>query len=139
MLEGLLKIHGDFTSGFKGGLFLGNILIELLCAVLISLRDFSLDCLSKEKLLEWRREVQDLLEVKFNLSFLLRHLRLLAHMLFQRRASRSIDVEIAAAKEALARAHKVLHDLKVKRQTVLSSSAIPVICPDSSLLTDLIP
>ena len=139
LLEGLLKIHGDFTSGFKGGLFLGNILIELLCAVLISLRDFSLDSLSKEKLLEWRREVQDLLEVKFNLSFLLRHLRSLAHMLFQRRASKSIDVEIAAAEEALARAHKVLHDLKVKRQMVLSSSAIPVICPDSSLLTDLIP
>ena len=33
LLEELLKIHGDFTSGFKGGLFLGNILMELLCAV----------------------------------------------------------------------------------------------------------
>ena len=54
LLEGLFKIHGDFTSGFRGGAFVGNILIELLYAVLISLRDSSLDSLSKEKLLEWR-------------------------------------------------------------------------------------
>ena len=84
LLKGLFKTHGDFTSGFKGGVFLGNILLELLCAVLISLRDSSLDSLSKERLLEWRGEVQDLIEAKFNLSFLLEYLRSLAHthMLF---------------------------------------------------------
>ena len=38
LLKGLLKSHGDFTSSFRGGVFLGNILMELLCAVLISLR-----------------------------------------------------------------------------------------------------
>ena len=139
LLEGLLKIHGDFASGFRGGVFLGNILMELLCAMLISLKDSSLNSLFEEKLLEWRGVVQDLLEEKFNLSFLLRHLRSLAHMLFQRRASRNIDVEIATAEEALARAHMVLHDLKVKRQKVLSSSVVPAISPDNSLLTSLIP
>ena len=82
LLESLLKSHGDFTSGFRGGVFLGNILMELLCAVLVSLRNSSVDSLSEEKLLEWRGVVQDLLEAKFNLSFLLDHLRLLAHMLF---------------------------------------------------------
>ena len=71
--------------------------------------------------------VQDLLEFKFNLSFLLEHLRLLAHVLFQRQASKSIDDEIVAVEEALARAYKVLQDLKVKRQRVLSSSAVPTI------------
>ena len=45
LLEGLFKAHGDFTSGFRGGVFLGNILMELLYAVLISLKDFSLDSL----------------------------------------------------------------------------------------------
>ena len=30
LLEGLFKSHGDFTSGFRGGVFLGNILMELL-------------------------------------------------------------------------------------------------------------
>ncbi|XP_050278139.1 uncharacterized protein LOC126719651 [Quercus robur] len=84
LLEGLFKVHGDFTSGFRGGVFLGNILMELLCAVLISLRNSSLDSLSEDRLLEWRGVVQDLIEVKFNLSFLLEHLRSLAHMLFQR-------------------------------------------------------
>ena len=54
LLEGLFKTHGDFTSEFRGGVFLSNILMKLLCAVLISLRDSSLDSLSKEKLLEWR-------------------------------------------------------------------------------------
>ena len=82
LLESLLKSHGDFTNGFKGGIFLGNILMELLCAVLVSLRDSFVDSLSKERLLEWRGVVQDLLEAKFNLSFLLDHLRLLARVLF---------------------------------------------------------
>ena len=53
LLEELFKVHGDFTNGFKGGVFLGNILMKLLCAVLISLKDSSLDSLSKERLLEW--------------------------------------------------------------------------------------
>ena len=116
--------------------FFGNILMELLCAVLVSLRYSSVDSLSKEKLLEWT--VQDLLEAKFNLSFLLDHLRLLARMLFQRQASRSKDAEIAAAEEALARAYKALQDLKVKRQRILSSSTVPIISPDGSLLAGLI-
>ena len=98
-----------------------------------------MDSLSEERLLEWRGVVQDLLEAKFNLSFLLDHLRLLAHMLFQRQSSKSIDVEIATAKETLARTHKVLQDLKVKRQRILSASTVPVIPPDGSLLAGLIP
>ena len=138
LLEGLLKRHGDFTSGFRGGVFLGNILIELLCAVLISLKGSSLDSLSEEKLYEWRGVVRDLLEAKFNLSFLLEHLRSLAHALFQRQASKGIDAEIAAAEEALARAHKTLQDLKIKRQKVLSSSAVPAISSNGSLLVGLI-
>jgi len=124
LLEGPFKTHGDFTSRFREGVFLGNILMELLCAVLISLRDSSLNTLSDERLLEWRGVVQDLIEAKFNLSFLLEYLRSLAHMLFQRQASKNLNAEIAAAEEALACAHKVLQDLKVRRQRVLSSSTI---------------
>ena len=62
LLESLLKSHGDFTNGFKGGVFLGNILMELLCAVLVSLRNSSIDSLSEEKLLEWKGVEQDLLK-----------------------------------------------------------------------------
>ena len=94
---------------------MGNILMELLCAVLISLRDSSLDSLSKEKLLEWRGVVRDLVEAKFNLSLLLEYLRSLAHMLFQRKISRDLDAEIAVAEEARTRAQKALQDLKVKK------------------------
>ena len=138
LLEGLLKRHGDFTSGFRGGVFLGNILMELLCAVLISLEGSSLDSLSEEKLLEWIGVVQDLLEAKFSLSFLLEHLRSLAHVLFQRQTSKSLDAKIAAVEEALARAHKTFQDLKIKRQKVLSSLAVPAISLDGSLLAGLI-
>ena len=134
LLEGLFKRYGDFTSGFRGGVFLGNILMELLCVVLISLKDSSLDSLSKEKLLDWRGMVEDLLEAKFSLSFLLEYLRSLAHALFQRQASKSID----AAEETLAHAHKTLQDLKIKRQTVLSSSTVPTMSSDGSLLAGLI-
>ena len=45
--------------------------------------------------------MQNLIEAKFNLSFLLEHLRSLAHMLFQRQASRNLDAEIAVAEKAL--------------------------------------
>ena len=44
--------------------------MELLCVVLISLRDSSLDSLSEERLLERREVVQNLVEAKFNLFFL---------------------------------------------------------------------
>ena len=115
LLEGLFKRDGDFTSGFRGSVFLGNILIELLCAMLISLKDSSLDSLSEEKLLEWRGVVQDLLEAKFSLFFLLEYLHSLVHVLFQRQASKSIDADIAVAEKALARAHKTLQDLKIKK------------------------
>ena len=138
LLEGLFKTHGDFTSGFRGGVFLGNILMELLCVVLISLRDSSLDSLSKERLLEWRGVVQDLIEAKFNLSFLLEYLRSLAHTLFQRKASKDLVVEIVVAEEVLAQAHKALQDLKVKKQQVLSSSTVPAVPSEGSLLAGLI-
>ena len=138
LLEGLFKRHGDFTSGFRGSVFLGNILIELLCAMLISLKDSSLDSLSEEKLLEWRGVVQDLLEAKFSLFFLLEYLRSLVHALFQRQASKSINAEIAVVEEALARAHKTLQDLKIKKQRVLSSSTVPAVSSDGSLLAGLI-
>ena len=82
--------------------------------------------------------VQDLLEAKFNLSFLLDHLRLLAHVLFQRQASRSIDAKIAATEEVLAHAHKAFQVLKVKRHRALSSSIVPANSPDGSLLAGLI-
>ena len=91
LLKGLFKAHRDFTSGFKGGVFLGNILMELLCAVLVSLKDMSLDSLSEGRLLEWRGVVQDLMEARLNLYFLLEYLRSLAHAFFQRKVSRDLD------------------------------------------------
>ena len=66
LLEGLFKTHGDFTSKFRGGMFLGNILIVV-------------------------------------------------------------------AEKALARAHKVLQDLKIKRQLILSSLTTSIVPPEGFL------
>ena len=60
-------------------------------------------------------------------------------MLFQRQAFKNLDAEIATVEESLACAHKVLQDLKVKRQWVLSSLTAPAISPESSLPAGLIP
>ena len=65
--------------------------------------------------------------------------RSLAHTLFQRKASKDLDAEIVAAGEALAHAHKVLQDLKIERQLVLSSPTTSAVPPKSSLLASLIP
>ena len=100
LLDGLFKVHRDFTSRFRGGAFLGNILTKLLCAMLVSLKNTSLDSLSEERLLEWRGEVQNLMEARFNLPFLLEYLRVAAHALFQRKVTKDLDVEIATTKEA---------------------------------------
>ena len=60
--------------------------------------------------------------------------RSLAHTLFQTKASKDHDAEIVAAEEALACAHKVLQDLKIKRQVVLFSPTVFVVPPKGSLL-----
>lgn len=52
LLEGLLRVHRDFTNRFRRGVFLRNILMELLCVVLVSLKNMSFDFLSEGKLLE---------------------------------------------------------------------------------------
>ena len=82
------------------------------------------------------------MEARLNLSFLLEYLRSLAHALFQRKASRDLDVEIVAAEEALACAYKVLQDLKIRKQQTLSSpatSSTSTVPREGSLLAGLIP
>lgn len=115
LLKGLFRVYGDFTSGFRGDAFLGNILLELLCVVLISLKNTPLDFLSEERLIKWRGVMQNLMETKFNLSFLLKYLQSVAYALFQRRVTKDLDTEIATAEEALACAHKVLQGLKARK------------------------
>lgn len=82
LLEELFMTHGDFTARFRGRIFLGNILLELLYSVLISLKNASLYSLFKEELLEWKKVMQDLVEAKFDLPFLLEYLQSVAHALF---------------------------------------------------------
>ena len=116
--------------------------MKLFCAMLISLKDTPFGSLSKERLLEWRWVVQDLMEAKFNILFLLEYFRSVAHAFFQRKVTKDLDAEIAAAKEALAHAHKVLQDLKTRKQQILSSlatSSTPAVPQEGFLLASLMP
>lgn len=56
--------------------------MELLYAMQVSLKDTSLDSLSEGRLIEWKEVVQDLMETKFNVCFLLEYLWSIAHDLF---------------------------------------------------------
>ena len=82
------------------------------------------------------------MEAKFSLSFLLEYLRSVAHALFQRKVAKDLDVEITVAKEALARAQKVLQDFKTKKQQALfflNYFLYPYNSSEGSLLASLMP
>lgn len=129
------------TIRFREGLFLGNILLKLLCAILISLKNTLLKSLFEEKLLEWRKVVRDLVEVKNNLSFLLRYLQLMALAFFQRKATKYLDTEIAIVKEVLACTQGVLQELEAWKKQALSTiatSSSPMVPQEYSFFTGLL-
>ena len=81
------------------------------------------------------------MEARLNLYFLLKYLWSLAEALFQRKTSKDLDVEIVAVEEVLAYAHKLLQDLKIRKQQALSSPATSstAVPPEGFLLASLIP
>lgn len=86
--------------------------------------------------------MQDLMEAKFNLSFLFEYLWSVAHALFQRKVTKDLDANISIAKEALVYAYKVLLDLKARKRQTLSSlatSSSPEVPQEGSLLAGYMP
>jgi hypothetical protein len=67
--------HGDFTKGFKLSIGLGGPMLSLLGSVLAAMSESSLEDVTKVQILAWRSVIQDLMDVGFDLGFMIERLR----------------------------------------------------------------
>uniref|UniRef100_A0A2N9HX07 Aminotransferase-like plant mobile domain-containing protein n=1 Tax=Fagus sylvatica TaxID=28930 RepID=A0A2N9HX07_FAGSY len=63
--------HGDFIAKFKLGARLGGPMLSLLSSVLAAMSKSDLGSVTKVQILAWRSMVQDLMEVGFDIGFML--------------------------------------------------------------------
>jgi hypothetical protein len=70
--------RGDFTADFKLSTGLGGPMLSLLGSVLAAMDESSLEDVTKTQILAWRSVIQDLMEVGFDLGFLIERLRQMA-------------------------------------------------------------
>uniref|UniRef100_A0A2N9EGL6 Aminotransferase-like plant mobile domain-containing protein n=1 Tax=Fagus sylvatica TaxID=28930 RepID=A0A2N9EGL6_FAGSY len=97
--------HGDFITKFKLGAGLGGPMLSLLSSVLADMSKSDLGSVTKVQILAWSSVVQDLMEVGFDISFMLGHLLQIAQHLFGRKISDEIQAlqhQIAFLQDSLA-------------------------------------
>uniref|UniRef100_A0A2N9FWV1 Aminotransferase-like plant mobile domain-containing protein n=1 Tax=Fagus sylvatica TaxID=28930 RepID=A0A2N9FWV1_FAGSY len=97
--------HSDFTKGFKLSIGLGGPMMSLLGSVLAAMDESSLEDVTKTQILAWRSVIQDLMDVGFDLGFMMERLRQMAQCLFGKRLADEIKVlqhPIALLQDSLA-------------------------------------
>uniref|UniRef100_A0A2N9FTQ0 Aminotransferase-like plant mobile domain-containing protein n=1 Tax=Fagus sylvatica TaxID=28930 RepID=A0A2N9FTQ0_FAGSY len=97
--------HGDFTKGFKLSIGLGGPMLSLLGSVLAAMSESSLEDVTTTRILAWRSVIQDLMDVGFDLGFMIERLRQTAQCLFGKRLADEIKVlqhQIALLQDSLA-------------------------------------
>uniref|UniRef100_A0A2N9IJA7 Uncharacterized protein n=1 Tax=Fagus sylvatica TaxID=28930 RepID=A0A2N9IJA7_FAGSY len=77
--------HSDFTKGFKLSIGLDGPMLSLLGSVLAAMDESSLEDVTKTQILAWRSVIQDLMDVGFDLGFMIERLRQTAQCLFGKR------------------------------------------------------
>uniref|UniRef100_A0A2N9J9I6 Aminotransferase-like plant mobile domain-containing protein n=1 Tax=Fagus sylvatica TaxID=28930 RepID=A0A2N9J9I6_FAGSY len=82
--------HSDFTKGFKLSIGLGGPMMSLLGSVLAAMDESSLEDVSKTQILAWRSVIQDLMDVGFDLGFMMERLRQMAQCVFGKRLADEI-------------------------------------------------
>uniref|UniRef100_A0A2N9F3G1 Aminotransferase-like plant mobile domain-containing protein n=1 Tax=Fagus sylvatica TaxID=28930 RepID=A0A2N9F3G1_FAGSY len=82
--------HSDFTKGFKLSIGLGGPMMSLLGSVLAAMDESSLEDVTKTQILAWRSVIQDLMDVGFDLGFMMERLRQMAQRLFGKRLADEI-------------------------------------------------
>uniref|UniRef100_A0A2N9EG33 Uncharacterized protein n=1 Tax=Fagus sylvatica TaxID=28930 RepID=A0A2N9EG33_FAGSY len=65
--------HSDFTKGFKLSIGLGGPMLSLLGSVLAAVDESSLKDVTKTQILAWRSVIQNLMDVFFDLGFMIEH------------------------------------------------------------------
>uniref|UniRef100_A0A2N9GAL6 Aminotransferase-like plant mobile domain-containing protein n=1 Tax=Fagus sylvatica TaxID=28930 RepID=A0A2N9GAL6_FAGSY len=82
--------HSDFTKGFKLSIGLGGPMMSLLGSVLAAMDESSLEDVTKTQILAWRSVIQDLMDVGFDLGFMMERLRQMAQCVFGKRLADEI-------------------------------------------------
>jgi hypothetical protein len=97
--------HSDFTKGFKLSIGLGGPMLSLLGSVLAAMDESSLEDVTKTQILAWRSVIQDLMDVGFDLGFMMKRLRQMAQHLFGKRLAdeiKALQHQIALLQDSLA-------------------------------------
>jgi hypothetical protein len=98
--------HSDFTKGFKLSIGLGGPMLSLLGSVLAAMDESSLEDVTKTQILAWRSVIQDLMDVGFDLGFMIERLRQMAQCVFGKRLTEEIKAlqhQIALLQDSLAK------------------------------------
>ncbi len=104
-LQQLTTKYGNFITKFKLGAGLGGPMLSLLSSVLAAMSKFDLGSVTKVQILAWRSVVQDLMEVGFDIGFMIGHLWQIPQHLFGRKISDEMQVlqhQIAFLQDSLA-------------------------------------
>ncbi len=86
-LQQLTAKYGNFVTKFKLGAGFGGPMLSLLGSVLVAMDNSNLGSVTKAQVLAWKSVVQDLMEVGFNLEFMIGRLRQMAQRLFGKKIS----------------------------------------------------
>ena len=90
-LQRLTIEHGNFTTNFKLSAELGGPMLSLLGSVLAAMSRSNLRAVTKAQILVWKGVFQDLMEVEFDLGFMIRHLQQTAQCLFGKKISDEVQ------------------------------------------------
>uniref|UniRef100_A0A2N9EQD5 Aminotransferase-like plant mobile domain-containing protein n=1 Tax=Fagus sylvatica TaxID=28930 RepID=A0A2N9EQD5_FAGSY len=92
-------------KGFKLSIGLGGPMMSLLGSVLAAMDESSLEDVTKTQILAWRSVIQDLMDVGFDLGFMMERLRQMAQRLFGKRLAdeiKALQHQIALLQDSLA-------------------------------------
>ena len=109
--------RSDFTVDFKLSTGLGGPMLSLLGSVLAAMSESSLGDVTKTQILAWRSVIQDLMEVGFDLGFLIECLRQTTQCFFAKR----IADEIKAFQHQIALLQDSLAELTTYQDEMVSS------------------
>uniref|UniRef100_A0A2N9HQV0 Aminotransferase-like plant mobile domain-containing protein n=1 Tax=Fagus sylvatica TaxID=28930 RepID=A0A2N9HQV0_FAGSY len=112
--------HSDFTKGFKLSIGLGGPMMSLLGSVLAAMDESSLEDVTKTQILAWRSVIQDLMDVGFDLGFMMERLRQMAQRLFGKR----LADEIKALQHQIALLQDSLAELTAYQDAMMSTGGV---------------
>jgi hypothetical protein len=97
--------RSNFTANFRLSAGLGGPMLSLLGSVMAAMSESNLGNVTKAQILAWKSVIQDLMEVGFDLAFMIGRLRQMAQRFFGKRISdevKALQHQIALLQDSLA-------------------------------------